>query len=69
MHIQLTKENADKMLSWSHKSGRSVGELVNIVVTMTEQLEITQETVVTQKPKGDAVPRVKRSKSSWVGNW
>lgn len=66
MHIQLTRENTEKMLKWSTETNHSVGEIVNLIVASVEQMEISQDVKV--EAVSDGTPAKKqtyRRRSSW----
>jgi hypothetical protein len=61
MHIQLSPENANKLLQASQKLNRSVGDLVNQIVESIEEIDMTEKMKITVKSKAeDPLPKSKR---------
>jgi hypothetical protein len=51
VHVQLTKSVADKMLILSGRSGKSVNELVNILLACIDEVEHEEEITLLMSQK------------------
>ncbi len=68
MHVQLDKDNAEKMLKASGKLGKSVNEIVNALIRSLDVVDITEEIRLEFKPKCETL-RVKKKNSHRSSNW
>jgi len=71
MHIQLDKDNADKLLKISNATNRGVGELVNTFLRSIDNVKYFEEIKLEIKPSPDA-PKKKvffKSTRNWVNRF